>query len=303
MSKAILTKTIKPQGPFDLLHQNQFFNGWPTLAADPKTIVLCFPVEDWSGVAAVTFTQPASDQLTVAVYGTADPAVALSQALACLSLDEDGDGWQSVGNKDPFLKDLQAKYQLMRPSLFHSAYEAAAAFIIGHRITIAQGRKIRQSIAQAYGQPVLVGDETFYAFPTPSALLDITAVQGLNDTKIARLHAVAQAALAGKLSRDHLRSLPEPQALAELETLPGIGPFFSQGILYRGVGIKDGFTQDDMTFHAIKTAYNLPEDASMDTVVAIADQWRPYRMWAIVLLHVWLRETNNFPKRTFSGKR
>ena len=124
----------------------------------------------------------------------------------------------------------------------------------------------------------------------------------MKETKITRLQAVAQSALDGKLSREHLRSLPEAEALTELETLPGIGAFFSQGILYRGVGIKDGFTKDDMTFHAIKTAYNLPEDASVESMVAIADKWQPYRMWAIVLLHVWLRETNNYPKRTFSKR-
>lgn len=293
---------ITPQGPFDLLYQNQYFNGWPTLAADDKTIVMTFPVEDWSGSVAVTLKQIADDKLEVAVHGKGNSALGLQQALAAISLDEDGSGWEATGKQDAFLLDLQKKYHYMRPSLFHSAYEAAAAFIIGHRITIAQARKIRATVAEDYGEKTKIGDETFAAFPAPDVLLTIDAIKGLNETKIARLHAVAQAALDGKLSRKHLRSLPEAEALAELETLPGIGPFFSQGILYRGVGIKDGFTQDDMTFHAIKTAYNLPEDASVESMLAIANKWQPYQMWAIVLLHVWLRETNNYPKRTFSKR-
>lgn len=294
--------TITPKGPFDLLHQNQYFNGWPTLAEDDSTIVMTFPVEDWSGSVAVTLKQSAKDKLEVTVYGSGNADVALQQALAAMSLDEDGSGWEAVGKKDTFILELQKKYHYMRPTLFHSAYEAAAAFIIGHRITIAQARKVRATVAEEHGEKITVGNETFAAFPAPDVLLTIDSIKGLNETKITRLHAVAQAALDGKLSREHLRSLPEAEALTELETLPGIGAFFSQGILYRGVGIKDGFTKDDMTFHAIKTAYNLPEDASVESMVAIADKWQPYRMWAIVLLHVWLRETNNYPKRTFSKR-
>ncbi len=293
---------MQPRGPFNLLHQNQYFNGWPTLAADTKTIVMTFPVEGWADSTAVTLRQEDDGSLDIAVYGTTDKSAATEQALAALSLDEDGSGWAAVGEKDDFIADLQKKYQHMRPTLFHSPYEAAAAFIIGHRITIAQTRKIRTTMAAEYGEKIMIGDEAFFAFPSPQKLLTIEAIKGLNETKISRLHAVAQAALDGLLDRKYLRGLDENQALKELETLPGVGPFFSQGILYRGVGIKDGLTHDDMTLYAIKTAYNLPEDASPEVVLAIADKWRPYRMWVTVLLHVWLRETNNYPKKTFAKR-
>lgn len=296
------TTTITPQGAFDLLHQNQYFNGWPTLKTDDKTIVMAFPIEGWSGSAAVTLTQTAADKLEIAVYGTGDKDAALKQALASMSLDEDGIGWESIGKSDTFITGLQQKYKYMRPTLFHGPYEAAAAFIIGHRITIAQARKIRSRLAEEYGEKITVAGEDFFAFPAPEILSGVNEIKGLNDTKIARLHTVAQAAIDGMLDRAHLRSIPEDQALKELETLPGVGPFFSQGILYRGTGIKDGITHDDMTIYAIKTAYNLPEEASEESVFAIAKKWSPYRMWVIVLLHVWLRKTNNYPKKTFTKR-
>lgn len=190
----------------------------------------------------------------------------------------------------------------MRPSLFNSPYEAAVNFIIGHRISMVQGRKIRADMARDIGDKIDVNGEAFYAFPLPSNLLKLEAYKGLNANKIERLHAVAQAALEGKLDRKYLRTIEEDVALKELEKIPGIGPFFSQGILYRGAGGRDGLTHDDMTYHAIKTAYNLRDDAEPQEITAIAERWRPYRMWSIVLLHVWLRETNNFPKRTFSKR-
>lgn len=302
MPKNNTPSQFSPLGEFDLKYQNQFFNGWPILNSDSKTVVMAFPVEGWSGSAAVTLNQATDGSLDISVYGEADVSKAKAQALAALSLDEDGSDWKNVGEKDAVVLGLQKKYHYLRPSLFNSPYEAAAAFIIGHRITIVQGRKIRENIAKDFGDEIAVDGELFYAFPSPQKLMTIESYKGLNETKIDRLKAVAQAAIDGMLDRSYLKSLNEEEALTKLETLPGIGPFFSQGILYRGVGIKDGFTEDDMTFHAIKTAYGLPKDVSKKELLAIAEKWRPYRMWVIVMLHIWLRETNNFPKRTFSKR-
>jgi 3-methyladenine DNA glycosylase/8-oxoguanine DNA glycosylase len=293
---------MKPKGPFNLLFQNKYFNSWPVLATDPKTVVMCFPVEGWTSSATVTLRQEANSTLTIQVYGTSSIEKAQSQALAAMSLDEDDSGWPDVGKRDSFIEQLQQKYQYMRPTLFHSPYEAAAAFIIGHRITISQTRKIRAEMAQDLGEVIVVGEQTFAAFPTPQVLLGLTDFRGLNEQKIHRLHAVAQAALDGLLDRTYLRSVPDETALQELEKIPGIGPFFSQGILYRGAGQRDGFSHDDMTYYAIQIAYGLNTEITKEEILAIAERWHPYRMWTTVLLHVWLRENNDFPKRTFSKR-
>lgn len=298
----ITTEQFTPKGPFDLLYQNQFFNGWPVLD-DKQTIVMAFPVEGWQESAAVTITQLESGKLELDVYGAkAQAKKAMEQALAALSLDEDGSGWEKVGQKDPKLGELQNEHHYMRPTLFHSPYEAAAGFVIGHRITIAQGRKIRTQMAQEYGEKFTVEGQDFYAFPTPQKLLKIDKFAGLNQTKIERLHSVAQAAMDGWLDRKHLRALNEEDALAKLETIPGIGPFFSQGILHRGVGSTDAVTHDDLTYHAIGIRYGLGEKPTKEQVLKVAEKWRPYRMWAIVLMHVWLRQSGNLPKRTFSKR-
>ena len=147
----------------------------------------------------------------------------------------------------------------MRPSLFHSPYEAAAHFMIGHRISMVQGRKIREQIAREFGQKFTIEDQDFYAFPLPQDLLKVSEYRGLNQTKIDRLHAMAQAALDGWLERDKLRKLDDESALTKLETLPGVGSFFSQGILNRGAGNTDGLTHDDLTYHAIGLRYGLGE--------------------------------------------
>jgi len=101
--------------------------------------------------------------------------------------------------------------------------------------------------------------------------------------------AYAEAALEGWLRRGALRAISEEAALDKLCTLPGIGPFFSQGILYRGAGLADAVTDDEMTRKAFQRAFELPRLPEREAMLKLAEPWRPYRMWATVLLHVSLR--------------
>ena len=297
-----ITFAFSPQGSFDLLNQNQYFNGWPALD-DKRTIVMAFPVEGWEESAVVTLHQNRDGSLEGAVYGAKQCAEqAKAQALAALSLDVDGEGWPSIGESDEVLGKLQHSYKYMRPSLFNSPYEATVHFIIGHRISMVQGRKIRENMAKDLGQKFTIEGQDYYSFPQPSELLSLNSYPGLSQTKIDRLHAAAEAALDGWLTRAELRKLSEEAALTKLETLPGVGPFFSQGILDRGAGRADGFTHDDLTYHALGLRYGLGKSPSKEEVLEVAEQWRPYRMWAVVLHHVWLRESDNMPKRTFSKR-
>src|SRR5689334_23162508 len=106
------------------------------------------------------------------------------QALATLSLDVDGRAFQDVGRRDPVIGRLQAEYHSLRPVLFHSPYEAACAFLIGHRITIQQTRRLRQKMAEAIGAAISVDGEKVFAFPGPRALLEMESFPGVAPVKI-----------------------------------------------------------------------------------------------------------------------
>ena len=152
-----------------------------------------------------------------------------------------------------------------------------------------QTRRIRQRMAEQAGAAIEVDGTTFTAFPAPQALLRLESFPGVAPAKIERLHHVARAALEGTLDRARLKSMPEPDALTQLRTLPGIGEFFAQGILMRGAGVVDAVTDDDLTPRAIQLLYGLRERPDRAAVLTRAETWRPYRMWAVVLLNVWLR--------------
>lgn len=277
---------LKPTGPFDLANQNHYFGGWPEVDG---AVVMRFPVEGWRVSAAVSLRQD-GDRVSGEVTGAGDAAErAWEQALAAISLDFDGSGYAEVGRRDPVIGRLQEQYHHLRPALFHSPYEAAAGFTIGHRIQINQARRIRRQMAESHGAAIPVGGTTQHAFPSPQQLLTVKDFTGLSSVKIDRLHVIAQAALDGWLDRHALRAIPVDDALEKLQTLPGVGPFFSQGILTRGAGLTDSFTDDDLTIRAVKTVCRLPDSAGLPDVLERVETWRPYRMWCEVLLHVWYR--------------
>ena len=169
------------------------------------------------------------------------------------------------------------------------AYEAAAALVIGHRLSIAQTRSLRAKLATEHGDSIAVGEQQFQAFPRPQLLLELDRFGPIFGEKIERLHGIAEAALAGRLDRARLRNTPYDEALAELRTLRGVGPFIAQAILIRGAGLADEVSDDDVTAQAVQYAYDLPSPPNRATIEKLAEPWRPYRAWAMVILHMWLR--------------
>jgi len=291
------TFEMTPRGPFDLSYQRQFFGGWPAFETDPAAVAMAFPVEGWAESAVVVLRQPETGVITGTVYGVDEDNVqrAWEQALAILSLDVDGSGFPAVGQRDPVIDGLQRTHHFMRPTLFHSPYEAACNFVIGQRISIAQARSIRGRMAADSGEHITADGVELAAFPRPQQLLALQTVQGLPAEKLLRLHGIAQAALDGVLDRRRLRALPTETALAELTALRGVGAFSSQGILYRGAGVVDEITDDPVSKQAVQRLYGLDQPPDHAEVLSRAEAWRPFRMWCMVLLHVWMRGEGGGP--------
>ena len=141
-----MTFEMKLKGPFSLAETNQYFGGWASYEPTQPTITMAFPVEGWQSSAAVRLRQ-SEDVISGEVVVANDQAEsAWNQALAVLSLNVDAQDWPKIGEIDPVIGKIQAKYQFLRPVLFHSPYEAAASFIIG----LATGHKIK--IGEKAGQ-------------------------------------------------------------------------------------------------------------------------------------------------------
>ena len=133
---------------------------------------------------------------------------------------------------------------------------------------------------------MIVEGTRFLTFPGPEQLLAVASVEGLSNEKLRRLHAIARAALGGRLDRDRLLALDHDQAIDELRSLPGIGPFWSELILLRAVGPTDALALGERRLRAAAAArYQAPEVvADDDAFLALAERWRPFRTWVGVLV-------------------
>ena len=287
--------TIKPNGPFSLAVARDFAGGFAAGIGAHQTdngILMTFPIEGWRDSAAVDVWQDA-DGLVHGQTSDADDLEAVQrQAARSLSLDHDGSGWAQVGRQDPVIGRLQSRYPGFRPVCFYSAYEAATSFVIGQRIAMRQAKVVKDRVSSGWGDRIAFGGQSVQAFPRPQRLLEMDAVSGLSQVKVGRLHDLARAAIDGVLDTEHLRSLPEPEALDKLRRLPGVGPWTAEAILMRGCGVADALPlADGISRAAVAWFYDLPEPPDDDAWTQIADRWRPYRMWATVLLHMaWRRD-------------
>lgn len=287
---------IEPLGPFSLAAARDFAGGFAAGiggGADTGTsLVMAFPIEprpatgEWTTSAVVELSQAERNGPVKARIATdGDEAAALNQAVRCLSLDHDGSGWPEVGRRDPVMGELQATYEDLRPVCFYSAYEAATSFVIGQRISRVQASRVKARLSEQAGDELELDGARFNAFPRPERLLDVKVIDGLAEEKVRRLHGLAEAALEGRLDTNRLRALPPAEALAQLRELRGVGEFTAQGILLRGCGLVDELPDDALSDDVLATMYadDLARGMTRDEIVA---RWKPYRMWATVLLRV-----------------
>jgi DNA-3-methyladenine glycosylase II len=289
------TFTIRPRGPFDLATAREFAGGFPAglgaSAAADGAILMTFPVESWDASAVVQVREERGGELSGSVYGDGDLDVITRQVARSLSVDVDGTGWPDVGRRDPVIGRLQARHGLLRPVCFYSAYEAATSFVIGQRISMVQTRRIKEGLAERIGDRVDVdvdGElQSVAVFPGPRALAALTEARGLADVKVERLRAIARATLDGDLDTERLRALPEDDALDRLRTLPGVGEWTATAILTRGCGVPDTIPfGDSISRGAVRHFYDLAAEPDDGAWASIAEPWRPFRMWATVLLHM-----------------
>ena len=207
------------------------------------------------------------------------------QVARVVSLDHDGEAFHRLCLADPALAAVHARAPGFRPALFYSPYEAAVWSVISARRPRAQGITLRTRLAEQSGAAFELAGVRTLAVPTPTQLLAVDAVPGLPADRIPRLHAIAEAARADNLEADRLRALPPDGARAELQRLPGIGPFYSSLIVVRACGHADvPAPEEGHARAAIQQAYGLDHELTGADVLEIAETWRPFRTWVTVML-------------------
>jgi DNA-3-methyladenine glycosylase II len=283
--------TISPRGPFSLTEAGTFGFGQRDGRDFDGVMRLAFCLDGYATQAAAEVRQdPAGDtggevRLTTFAPPGTDLAAVRDQVLRVLSLDHDATGYARIGQRDPVIGRLQQAAPGLRPPLFYSPYEAAAWSVLSARRPPRAMMTVRALLSEAHGRVFELAGQRLAAFPTPGQLLRVDSFPGLPPEKIERLHGVARAALEGRLDVSALKDLGPDAAQTELQTIKGIGPFYSSLIVIRGTGFTDVLPVSEPRALALAAQlYQLPAPPTEPEFRALAEPWRPYRTWATVLI-------------------
>jgi len=275
-------------GPWSLATSKAFWEGFAPAALpsqeDTAQLRTVFRTErDWHR-AEVAITQEGSTA-HITVIGGGDLAAAAAQAGRFLALDVDARGWPDVARRDPVISDAQDRLPGLRPCGFHSPYEAAVWSVLSQRVRIIQAARLRDDLIRRHGDSGAV--------PPPALLrtLDLD----LPGRKTEYLHAVADAALEGRLDGESLRSLDPDEAVRIVQQVKGLGPFAAELVVIRGANAPDALPHHESRLDAEITHRYGPDC----TLTAVSEAWRPFRTWAAVHLRA-LREERT---RHIGGRR
>ena len=144
---------------------------------------------------------------------------------------------------------------------------------------------LRTRMSEQYGASFELSGSSRFACQHRARSCQIESLPGLPADRIPRLHAVAEAADRGQLDAQRLRAMLPEDAQAELQRLPGIGPFYSSLIVIRACGHADAPSLGESRSRAaVQQAYGIDHDLSDAELLALAETWRPFRTWVSVMM-------------------
>ena len=286
----------KPAG-FSLAAASQYYAGFTPgsgmAAAAVDQLTLAFRVERSFDAVVVSLREQA-DVLVAELTGSDDEAAVRHQLSRMLGLEALAEAWLRLGQRVPLVGLLQREFPGFFTATKASPYDAAVWSIIAPRTHIEHAARIKLALAREHGSALTLHGRVHHVFPAPRVLLTLQHAAGLNAEKVARLHAVARAALDGLLDADYLRGLPEWEALARLQTIRGVGPWSASHIYYRGAAPIDALPAvEPRVLHGLAHASGVALPTAQAFVRA-AEAWRPFRMWVCVLLSRHLARTSGW---------
>jgi len=280
---------IEPRGPFSWSSALDVLGNFAPTRHHPlgseSDVTLAFPLDGSFAPVAVALRYQ-DGELKGEVTGTTDTQAAARQVARIFSLDHDGSGYPAVGQRDAAVGQLMEALPGLRPVSFTSPYETAAWGVISQRISTRQAAAIKDRLIAEHGRPLEVGGKQVRGFPGPERLLQVGVLPGLSTVKVDRLRGVARAALDGLLDPERLCALGDEAGPASVLQIPGIGPFWSQGIYLRGCGIRDVFPNEPLSIAALGHLHGLGDRPDAARVAELTDLYRPFRMWVAFLLRV-----------------
>jgi DNA-3-methyladenine glycosylase II len=151
--------------------------------------------------------------------------------------------------------------------------------IAGQQLSVAATRRILERIEARFAGRLPSASDVLGT--DPAGLRDA----GLSWRKISSIRDLAERLSDGRLDPKTLATMPDDELIAVLTEIPGIGPWTAQGALIIALGREDVVLPGDLALRkAVRAVYSLDHLPAQEEVLAIAENWRPYRSLATAYL-------------------
>jgi AraC family transcriptional regulator, regulatory protein of adaptative response / DNA-3-methyladenine glycosylase II len=219
-----------------------------------------------------------------------DLATAVARCRRLLDLDADPLAVDQILGADPVLAPTVRKTPGRRVPRTVDGPELAIRIVVGQQISRAAGRTHGARLVAALGTPLPAPDGGLtHLFPEPEAIAEADArVLAMPERRRATVRALAAALADGSLDLDP--GADRAAAIQRLSSLPGIGPWTTATIAMRVLGAPDEFLPEDLGVRRAAALLGLPR--SPGALAARAEEWRPWRSYAVQYLWGALRETD-----------
>ena len=160
--------------------------------------------------------------------------------------------------------------------------EMAVRAVLGQQITVKAARTLAGRFAAAFGAPVETPwSELGIAFPGAERIATLRPSQiaelGIIGRRAELIVALAAAVAEGRLMLSP--GAPVQATIAQLQALPGIGPWTAHYIAMRALAWPDAYPEGD---YGVRAALGM---CSAREARIQAEAWRPWRAYAV--MHLW----------------
>jgi AraC family transcriptional regulator of adaptative response / DNA-3-methyladenine glycosylase II len=160
-------------------------------------------------------------------------------------------------------------------------FEIAARAILGQQVSVAAARTLTLRLVERFGAPVVTPFHDLHRlFPDAATLAaarpDAIRRLGIVRQRVRALQALATAVAEGRITLH--RGAPLAATLEALRALPGIGEWTTELVAMRALAWPDAFPASDIgVLNALGTR-------DIRGVRALAEDWRPWRSYAVIRL-------------------
>ena len=286
---ASLTVRLSYRAPFDWQNMLDFFSARATPGVELVTEDSYRRTLSRAGDHCVVEIRPDARKgylsLTLRSVNTNALFEIVQTAREVFDLDAPVDEIGATLRKDKVLRKSLKKFPGVRVPGAWDGFELTIRAILGQQISVKAATTIAGRIAERYGELLQLDAKHERSgltriFPTPERLArarfnNIGIVTSRADT----IRRVAKAVLAGDINFDRAQD-PE-DFCAALQSVRGIGDWTAQYVAMRVLKNPDAFPASDL---GLIKAIRFPERVTPKDLEKLADEWRPWRAYAALLL-------------------